>query len=220
MKFDLAQVKRRSPATPPQEGLQRCRRSLQCAGAGRRSPRLRGTPAPARTQSRPLSWQSAPRWPACMQTSASPVHLLPAILPDYQHKMQCSGYDGLRLVCSGSKQSSSASAPRSALVLSHLHISASSSKRSNILLSGELTSSIAAQRCSCIVAVQDTQRRAMGSSPSRRGGGAPQRWLTGAPVWRWSRRLRARTAAAAGCCTTPRRSPPLSPAACEHSTAP
>ena len=84
-----AHVKRWSPAVPLQGGLQRCRRSLRCAGAGRRSPRWRGTPAPARTQSRPLSWQGDPRWPACMQTSASPAHRLPAILPDCQHKTQC-----------------------------------------------------------------------------------------------------------------------------------
>ena len=153
-----------------------------------------------------------------MQTSAIPAHLLPATLPDCRYKMQCLGHDGLKLVCSGSKQSSSASAPRSALVLSHLHISASSNKRSNILLSRELTIAIAAQRCPCI-AVQGTQRRVMGVSLSRQGGGAPQRWLTGAPGWRWSRQLRVRKAAAAGCCTTPRRFPPPFPEACEHSTA-
>ena len=202
------------------EGCNAVGEVLRCAGAGRRSPRWRGTPAPARTQSRPLSWQGDPRWPACMQTSASPAHRLPAILPDCQHKTQCSGYDGLRLVCSGSKQSSSASAPRSALVLSYLHISASSSKHSNILLSGELTFAIAAQRCSCMIAVQDTQWRAMGSSPSRRGGGRSTKMADRcARVALVSPAAREKSGPLQDAAHTPHRSPPPSPEACEHSTA-
>ena len=86
----LTQVMRPLPATPQQGGLQRCRRSRRYAGAGRRSPQQRETPAPAHMQSRPLSWQGAPRWPACMRTSATPAHLLPAMLPDCQHRCKLS----------------------------------------------------------------------------------------------------------------------------------